>query len=142
MEEFIRYLHFIGIILLSGALVGEHLLLKRRIDAAQLRRLAVLDALFGASAAVVLIGGLGQWFWGLQPASFYSSNWVFHLKVTLFVVMALLSIYPTVFFIRNRKHPPGEVAIPGVIIHLIRAELALLLIIPLLAVLMARGIGL
>lgn len=142
MEEFIRYLHFIGIVLLSGALVGEHLLLKRSVEAAQLRRIAVLDMLFGASAVIVLLGGLGQWFWGMQPASFYSGNWVFHLKVTLFVVMALLSIYPTVFFLRNRKHLSGEVAIPGVIIHLIRAELALLLIIPLLAVLMAQGIGL
>jgi putative membrane protein len=53
-----------------------------------------------------------------------------------------LSIYPTVFFIKNRKGNPVEtVAVPTLIFWLLRIELLLLFIIPLLAGLMARGVG-
>jgi putative membrane protein len=62
--------------------------------------------------------------------------------LTLFVLIGILSIYPTVFFLKNRKGDPlEEVAVPKGIFWALRLELLLLVIIPILAGLMAKGIG-
>jgi len=81
--------------------------------------------------------------WGFgKPAVYYTKNWVFHTKITLFLLVGLLSIYPTVFFIKNRKGNSQEIVeVPGAVIWTLRIELTLLLIIPLLAGLMAHGVG-
>jgi putative membrane protein len=75
-----------------------------------------------------------------MAVKYSSKNWVFHTKLTLFIAIGLLSIYPTVFFLKNRKGKAEEViTIPTIIVWLLRFELLLLAIIPLLAGLMARG---
>jgi putative membrane protein len=141
-EVLVRYMHFIGIIMLSSALISEQLLLSVDNSAKKLKRLAVIDAVFGVSALVVLTAGLLLWFVVGKPAQFYSTNWVFHLKLTLFATIAVLSIYPTIFFVRNRNQNSAEVVIPKSIIMIVRTELLLLLFIPLCAVFMAHGYGL
>lgn len=140
-ELFIRYLHFIGIMSLSAVLVAEHLLLSATVSARQFKKIIVLDALYGASALLVLSAGLLLWFVVGKPADFYSHNWVFHVKVAVFILIALLSIYPTVFFLKNRKNNREYIDVPKSVISIIRLELVLLFILPLFAVLMARGIG-
>jgi len=92
---------------------------------------------------LVVVGvGLLLWFGEGKPAEYYSSNWIFHLKLGLFTAMAILSIWPTVFFFRHRKGEESEwIEIPARIRLMIRLELVLLLFIPLCATLMARGFG-
>ena len=141
-EVLVRYMHFIGIILLSSAPVSEHLLLSIENSVNKLKRLAIVDALVGIGAVVVLTAGLLLLFVVGKPSQFYLQNWVFHLKATLFVLIALLSIYPTLFFLRNRKKSGLDVIIPKSIVMIVRLELTLLLLIPLCAVFMARGYGL
>ncbi|NAW65903.1 DUF2214 family protein [Photobacterium halotolerans] len=141
-EIVIRYFHFIGIFALFSVLVVEHMLIKRRLTAEEMHRLARLDALYGISAVVVLLAGLVMWFLVGKPAAFYTANPVFHAKVTLFLIVAALSVFPTVFFYRHRRTTRETIPVPPVIVILIRLELLLLLAIPLLAVLMAKGIGL
>lgn len=141
-EILVRYVHFIAIIMLSASLVVEHLLLSVDHSANRLRRLAAVDAIYGISALTVLAAGLLLWFVVGKPSAFYSQNWVFHLKLSLFGAIALLSIYPTIFFLRNRQKNPQEVRVPKVIVNLVRVELTLLFFIPLCAVFMARGYGL
>ena len=144
LESLIRYVHFLGIFAIVGSLTMEHLLLKPQMTRAEIRRLSVIDAIYGLGAIIVVAAGLILWFGGVgKAAMFYSKNFVFHTKITLVFLMGMLSIYPTVFFIRNRKGAAPEelVDIPGRIIMLVRIQLFLLLLIPLCAVLMARGIG-
>jgi len=139
MEDVIlRYLHFIGLIGLSSALVSEHLLLRKEMEPAELRRMALIDLVYGLSALLMLSAGLLLWFAGNKPSAFYTQNGLFHIKLTLFVVMAGLSVYPTAFFLRKRKSS-GPVLIPKSIYMMIRSELLLLIFIPLLAVFMAAG---
>ncbi|MBL7749288.1 MAG: DUF2214 family protein, partial [Chitinophagaceae bacterium] len=65
-----------------------------------------------------------------------------HLKLGLFATLGILSIYPTVFFIKQRKGDQIEsIPVPGKIFWLLRIELLLLIIIPFIAGLMARGVG-
>jgi len=143
IEIFLRYLHFISIFAIVGCLVSEHLLLKKEMTRAEIGRLATIDAIYGLAAITLLTAGLTLWLGAFgKPTEFYSRNWIFHTKITLFVVIGLLSIYPTVFFIKNRKGNKEEVvAIPKSIFMMLRFELLLLFIIPLLAGLMARGVG-
>ena len=141
-EVLVRYIHFLGIIILSMTLVSEHILLSVDTSAKKFKRLAVVDAVLGVSALVVLTAGLLLWFVVGKPSEFYSHNWTFHAKLTLFGLIALLSIYPTIFFIKNRNKSIEQVVIPKALIMVIRLELTLLFIIPLLAALMAHGFGL
>jgi putative membrane protein len=87
--------------------------------------------------------GLTLWLGGVgKPSVYYTKNWIFHTKITCFLLVGLLSIYPTIFFIRNRKGNASEVVqTPALIFWMLRIELLLLFIIPLLAGLMARGVG-
>lgn len=141
-EILAKYIHFLCIFAIVGALTSEHLLLKEKMTRKEIHRLSIIDAIYGISALVLLGAGLSLWLWLGKPVEFYSKNWVFHLKLTLFLLIGLLSIYPTIFFIKNRKGEPSElVHIPKRVKMLLRIELLLLFIIPLLASLMAKGIG-
>lgn len=142
-EIALRYLHFISIFAIVGSLVSEHLLLKKELMRAEISRIARIDAVYGIAALTLLAAGLTLWFGGVgKPSVFYSKNWIFHLKITCYALIGLLSIYPTMFFIRNRKgNQTDVVAIPKAVFWMLRFELTLLVIIPLLAGLMARGVG-
>ena len=124
-------------------LISEHLLLRKSLTRGEISRLARIDAIYGIAALTLLAAGITLWLGGFgKPAIFYSKNWIFHFKITLFLVIGLLSIYPTVFFLKNRKGDPAErITVPESVIWMLRAELLLLALIPLLAGLMAKGIG-
>ncbi len=142
-EIILRYIHFISIFAIVSSLVSEHLLLKKLLTRAEIGKIARVDAIYGIAALTLLIAGLTLWLGGFgKPSVFYSKNWIFHTKITLFLTVGILSIYPTIFFIKNRKGKPDEViTIPKSIFWLLRFEILLLFIIPLLAGLMAHGIG-
>ncbi len=141
-EVIVRYLHFLGIIVLSATLVSEHILLSVDTSAHKFKRLAAIDGVFGFSALMVLVAGLLLWFVVGKPSEFYTHNWIFHIKLSLFAVIGCLSVYPTIFFIRNRNSLIEKVVVPKSIVMTIRTELALLLLVPLCATFMAHGYGL
>ena len=143
LELFLRYLHFISIFGIVGTLTSEHLLLKPILKRSEILHLSRIDAVYGLAALTLLAAGLTLWLGGVgKHTSFYSQNWIFHTKLACFILIGLLSIYPTVFFIKKRKGKPvDEVAIPRLIFWCVRFELLLVLIIPLLAGLMSKGVG-
>ena len=143
MEILLRYIHFISIFVIVSTLVAEYLLLKKQLTRNELKQLARIDAVYGIAALTLLIAGLTLWLGSYgKPSVYYTMNWVFHTKLTCFLAVGLLSIYPTLFFIRNSKGDPEEtILIPGKIFWMLRLELTLLVVIPLLAGLMAHGIG-
>ncbi len=141
MELAVRYFHFLAILIMFATVCGQHLLLSKQIDAATLKKAFIIDAIYGISALLVLACGLSLWFILGKPAAFYNGNWIFHIKVTLFVLTGLLSIRPTVFFNKARGSKADIIDVPPSVLHIIRLEILLLAVIPLLAILMARGIG-
>lgn len=142
-EILLRYIHFISIFAIVGSLVSEHLLLKKTLNRKEISRIAAIDAVYGIAAVTLLAAGLTLWFGGVgKPTYFYSKNWIFHLKITLFALIGIVSIWPTMFFIRNRKGNLDEVIeVPASVFLMLRIELLLLFIIPLLAGLMSHGVG-
>ncbi len=141
-EIILRYVHFISIFAIVGTLVSEHLLLKKEMTPTELYRLSRIDAIYGLAAVTLLGVGLTLWLGGIgKPSIYYTQNWIFILKISLFGVIGLLSVYPTIFFIKKRKSVEQRIKIPSSIFWMLRFELLLLFIIPLLAGLMARGVG-
>jgi putative membrane protein len=132
---------------LMGSLIAEHVVLKPGISAKQIKSLGSIDTIYGISAIVVLATGLLRWFVYGKGSDYYLSNPIFHTKITLFVIIGILSIFPTVRFIRwNRRIKAGEtievdVSSSKKMLMYIRIQLLLISIIPLLAVMMARGMG-
>ena len=142
IEIILRYVHFISIFGIVGSLVSEHLLLKKEMTPAELNRLSKIDAVYGLAALTLLGVGLTLWLSGVgKPSIYYTQNWIFILKISLFATIGFLSIYPTVFFLKNRASREEKIKIPPSIFWMLRFELLILFIIPLLAGLMARGIG-
>ena len=142
MEIFIRYLHIISIFGIVAALAAEYFMVNERVSGADIRRVFRIDTFYGVTAILAVTAGLVLWFGIGKPADFYTMNWIFHLKVGLAILLAFLSLPPTIFYFRNRKAKADEIIpVPGYVRVLIRIELFLLVVIPLCAVLMAKGIG-
>ena len=146
MNILIPYLHYIGIMAMMGALITEHVMLKPGISKDQIKSLSIVDLIYGISAAIVLITGLLRWFIvDIKGTEFFTKNPLFHIKLTLFVAIVILSIFPTIKFLKWKKQAKldepglGEKDIKKQLMF-IRIELLLLAIIPLLAVMVAGGI--
>ncbi|MGH7303166.1 MAG: DUF2214 family protein [Candidatus Rokuibacteriota bacterium] len=144
MEPLIAYLHYLSIILTGGFLVGELVVCRPGLTADQARRLAAIDVVFFASALAALATGLLRLFFYAKGVGFYTDNPVFWAKMALYVIIAVLSIKPTRTFARWKRAAGGSVPARDEIAgarRIIHIELGLLALMPLMAVLMARGLG-
>ena len=139
--ELARLLHFAAIFAFAGSLIIENMAIKPQITGEDARNLAKVDAVCGISAIAVLAFGLTLWLWVGKPSEFYSSNPVFHFKIGLFTLMAICAVVPTVFFSKHRKSEEDVIEVPQLLRLLLKFQIVLLVIIPVLAILMARGIG-
>lgn len=148
MEPAIAYLHFVSILSVGAFLVTELFLCTRDLQPPHVRTLALVDLYYMIAAIVVLITGVLRVFVVGKGAGFYLQNPVFYIKVALFVAVGLVSILPTLQFVRwNRALKAGAERIlrdSDIVTarRYIGLELVLLSFIPLMGVLMARGIGL
>jgi len=141
------FVHFAAVLGVFGALVGEWLVFGRTPTLAQARQLQQLDRLYGVSAAVVLVAGGVRAYRFEKGLDYYLANPFFHLKLTLFVLVGLLSVYPTIVFIgwrgdvKARRAPVVTEAQHAWITRLLEIELVALLAIVACASLMAKGVG-
>jgi len=141
------FLHHVAAFTLVAARAVELVLIRGDLTLPNARKLLRADVAFAVSASAVLVVGLLRVFFFEKGASYYFHSAPFIAKLCLFVIIGLLSIYPTVEFLSWRetlKH--GEV--PQVdarklrsIRSIIHWELAGTVLLILCAVLMARGIG-
>jgi putative membrane protein len=146
MEPLLAYLHYVSIIVLGAFLTAELLVCRPGLGPEQVRLLPRLDIVFFAGAILALVTGLLRLFFYAKGVGFYLPNGAFHLKMALYLAIALISVVPTMRFIKWRRAldaggaPPDAAAVAGVR-RLIHLELTLFALMPLMAVLMARGIG-
>jgi putative membrane protein len=146
MEPLLAYLHYVSIIVLGAFLTAELLVCRPGLGPEQVRLLPRLDIVFFAGAILALATGLLRLFFYAKGVAFYLPNGAFHLKMALYLAIALISVVPTTRFIRWRRAldagggAPDAVAVARVR-RLIHLELLLFALMPLMAVLMARGIG-
>ena len=134
--------HHLAIFGILAVLVAEWALVRPGVSAATVRRIGRIDSAYGLLAAAVLAVGASRVVWGAKDASFYTGNPVFWAKMNVFLVIGLLSIWPTIRFIRWRRsdEPPSDREVRRAQ-RFVQAQLALFIALPVLAALMARGIG-
>ena len=73
-------------------------------------RLTKVDAGYGLVAGLAVVIGICRVIWGGKGWAFYEANPFFWAKMGLFVLMALVSIGPTLLFIRWRRAAAGAEA--------------------------------
>lgn len=146
-DALLAWLHYLAIFSLIVPLAAEAVLLRTDMPAAAVRRLARYDLAYLACALAVIATGLLRLFYGAKGAPFYLPNPWFHAKMGLFVLIALLSLRPTMAFLKWRRQArmlPGFVPTNTEIRRIRRwvmVQVHLFGFLPLFAALMARGIG-
>jgi putative membrane protein len=147
MSALFAFVHHAAAFALVSALVVELVLLRTELTLSSARVLQKADMALGISAALLLAVGLIRVVYFEKGAAYYFHNAAFIGKLSLFVAVALLSIYPTVVFFSWRKSlddgrlpsaPPAQLRSLRRIVHWELMGVALIL---LCAALMARGIG-
>ncbi|MGH9960928.1 MAG: DUF2214 family protein [Pyrinomonadaceae bacterium] len=147
MSSVFAFLHHVAAFALVATLVVELVLMKGELTAANPRTIVLTDLIFGISAGIVLVVGLLRVFYFEKGAAYYLHSAPSIAKLSLFVLVALLSISPTVEFLSWRKSlKQGKLPIVDErklrsIRSLIHWELAGVVLVILCAALMARGIG-
>jgi putative membrane protein len=140
----VAWIHYATIMLMIASLLGEHLLLKREMTAAEARTVQRLDIVYGGSATLVLVTGIMRMFLE-KGAAYYNHHIAFHILFGIFVLAALLSIYPTRIFLRWRSDTNAgrgqQLAHDqfGKLQMILRVEMTLLLLAPFFATWMAHG---
>jgi putative membrane protein len=140
----VAWIHYVAVMLLMASLLGEHVLLKQELTAAEARAVQRLDIIYGGSAALLLVTGIMRIYLE-KGVAYYMQSGPFHALLGVFVVVALLSIYPTVVFLRWRaatRAGRGQQLEPGQLKTLqmvLRLEMTLMLVAPFFATWMAHG---
>jgi putative membrane protein len=146
-DAILQYLHISAILALVVFISSEAALCRPQwMNADVVERLVKVDRIYGIAAGVVFVTGLIRIYMGTKGASWYWSNWLLHTKLTLFIVVGLISIVPTLRFARWRKALrangtlPSELDVRGAR-KLVMLQAHIIPIIPLAAAFLARGFG-
>ncbi len=103
IPSLIAFLHFVAVFGIVATLVFEWLTFSAKPTLLEARRLANADRWYGISAGVLLIAGFVRAVYFEKGWAYYQANPFFHAKLGLFLAMGLLSIVPTVRFIKWGK---------------------------------------
>jgi putative membrane protein len=146
-EALLAYLHISAILGLVVFLSSEAALCRPEwMNAAVVRRLTRVDLLYLVAAIAVLATGIARTVWGIKGTAWYWHQPLLHLKLGLFLLIGLMSIKPTLLFMRWRRQLDAAGTLPAEAEvrsarRWIMVEAHLLVLIPLAATLLARGVG-
>lgn len=146
-EAILAFLHISAILALVVFISSEAAICRPEwMNADIVERLVRVDRIYGIAAMTVLATGLLRIYLGAKGASWYWGNWLLHVKLGLFLLAALISIVPTLRFIRWRKALRASGALPAPeevrkVRKLVMLQAHIIPVIPLAAVFLARGFG-
>jgi putative membrane protein len=139
--------HHVLVFALAGVLAFELGAVRAGMSKTEIARVAGVDLWYGLLAGAIIIVGFVRANIAAKGWEYYSHNGFFWSKIGVFALVGLLSIMPTIAFIRWRrasaKDPafaPSDADIANVK-RVLWAEAGLFLLIPVFAALMARGYG-
>ena len=141
------FLHHLCFVVIMLTLFAEMLLLKQPLTLASARKIQRYDAVYGAAAGLVIVVGVLRVIYFEKGTDYYLHSTPFIAKMMLFLIIGLLSIYPTMTFLKwNISLKQGLVPVISnaqqrglrMVMHV---EATLLLLVILCATMMAKGIG-
>ena len=114
------------------------------LNAAVVERLARLDVIYVVAGVVLIASGLARVVWGIKGVSWYLSQPLFHLKITIVLAMVMLSFVPSAAFRRWRRNLRSAGALPGAqevakVRRLVMIQSHVLPVVAVIAVFWARG---
>jgi len=134
--------HHLLIFVLFGVLTAELVLVRPALDQATIARTARIDLWYGIVAGIIVIVGFTRAIFAAKGWAYYEHNAFFWAKIGTFVVIAVLSVPPTLKYLgwqRSGSLPTdAEVA---VVRRFLWAEVVLFALLPIFAAAMARGFG-
>lgn len=141
------FLHHLLAFTLTACLVYEFIAYHKNMSISEIRRIQRVDLAYGISAGLLVVVGLLRVFYFAKGPNFYLHNPFFWVKMGAFLLVGLLSIDPTIRYIRwNRTLRQN--AVPEIADAeykrtrlLLWLEIIGLAVILLAAPLMARGVG-
>ena len=143
----LAFLHHAAAFLLVAVVMVELVVMRNELTLSSARSLVRMDAIYGVAATVVLVVGFLRVLYTEKGAAYYFASGTFIAKIALFAIVGLISIYPTMHFLRWRKSlrqqqlPVLATDVQRKIRMILHIELTLLFLMMLCAVMMARGIG-
>ncbi len=146
LESLLAYAHIVAILTLVVFLTSEAALCRVEwLNAAVVRRLARVDMLYMVAAIVLLATGVARMVWGIKGGAWYGQQPLLHIKLTLFVVIGLMSIKPTLNIRRWLRCLNADGSLPSAqevqsTRRWIMVQAHLLILVPLAATLLARGV--
>jgi putative membrane protein len=141
-------LHHLAAFTVAATLIYEFVAYRKGLGIEEARRIQRVDLAYGISAGLLLIVGILRVFFFEKGVNFYAHNPTFWIKMSLFAIVGLLSIYPTIRYIKWNSFlkvgqapeiPDDEFRRVRLLLNL---ELVGLILILFAAPAMARGIGL
>ncbi|CAN5710435.1 DUF2214 family protein [soil metagenome] len=147
LEAILAYLHLLAILTMVVFIASEAALCRVQwLNAAVVERLAKVDMIYGIAAIAVLATGIARTWWGVKGTAWYWTNPLLHVKLGLFIIVGVLSIFPTLTYFRWRKtlRSIGKLPVEDDINksrRLVMMQAHLIALIPLVAVFLARGFG-
>jgi putative membrane protein len=134
--------HHLLIFALFGVLAAEFVVVRPGVTQAWIERIGRVDLWYGILAAAILAVGFSRAVFAAKGWLYYSHNAFFWAKLATFALVGLLSVPPTIAYIRWRRAdgPPGDGEVRQVR-GLLWAEVILFALLPAFAAAMARGYG-
>jgi putative membrane protein len=145
MSTLFAFLHHLCAFTLVAAVAIEFVLIRSELTLWSARRLQVTDLVLGFAAGALFVVGLSRVFFFEKGASYYFHSYAFLTKFSLFIVVGLLSIIPTMEFLswggalKAGQVPAIDARKRKLVTAVIHGELLAIVIILLCAAIMARG---
>ncbi|MFN9645845.1 MAG: DUF2214 family protein [Cyanobacteriota bacterium] len=144
----VAYTHYLSFMVCFAALVLERRLIRPNPERSDAVLMVITDVVYGIAALALLGSGILRVLHFGQGSAFYTENPLFWWKVGLYLSVGGLSLYPTVTYIlwaiplRKGELPQVSEALAQRLRWILNIEIAGFALIPFLATLMARGVGL
>jgi putative membrane protein len=141
------FLHHVAAFAVVATLTVELVLLSAPLTLATARSLLRMDTAYGIAALLLLFAGFMRVLYTEKGAAYYFASGTFIAKIAVFAVVGVVSFYPTKTFLgwrpalRIGRMPECSPELQRRLRRCVHAELMLIPVIIMLAVLMARGIG-
>ncbi len=140
-------LHHLAAFTLTACLIYEFIAFRKELSVDEARRIQRVDLVYGIAAGLVLVVGFLRVYFFEKGPNYYFANHVFWTKMVLFAVVGLLSVYPTIRYIKwspmlveNKMLEIPEKEYQNIRL-LLWLEMVGLVLILFAAPMMARGIG-
>lgn len=100
VNSLLAFLHFAAAFMVMGTLLFERITFSRTPTLREAKLIQKVDQFYGMSAVLVIVFGLLRVYFFEKGSSFYFSSPFFWVKMGLFAMVGLLSIYPTIKMIK------------------------------------------